>query len=310
MICKLISPEELRTFLPFLFRGVNEQERAIHLRLQQIEPVLSQNAIEIFAAFSRDNQVLGFTVSQQINDDPPLATFRLFHVLDTLQSVDPAGYIVTGKELFNAAFSHLKKINTFIRVELLGLPAELVKYIVSNDFQQIDRVLMNIGRSSIDSLVESELPPGYSIVSFKNAMKTSIGSLMLDYSSESTDNIIYPEFAGADGSEKFLERFDETRNRYIKVLIRDQEILGVCFLLRSSSSSGHISDLGISPNYQRKGLGRALLTQSLLHMVRNEPSITRVALRVTIENKAAINLYRSLGFDQVERFPALIWKAG
>ena len=57
---------------------------------------------------------------------------------------------------------------------------------------------------------------------------------------------------------------------------------------------GAIQNVGISPRYRGKGLGRALLLQNL-HGFRSV-GLQRVYLDVSAENEPAVNLYRSVGF--------------
>ncbi len=60
----------------------------------------------------------------------------------------------------------------------------------------------------------------------------------------------------------------------------------------------YIGDLSVAPAHRGSGLGRLLLVRALLAY--REAGHTRTGLTVTLQNTAAYNLYRSLGFD-VER---------
>lgn len=64
--------------------------------------------------------------------------------------------------------------------------------------------------------------------------------------------------------------------------------------IEPGSSTGEIYVLGIAPEAAGRGLGRALLGAGLARMV--ERSCTAADLYVEAENRAAVALYRSLGF--------------
>lgn len=60
---------------------------------------------------------------------------------------------------------------------------------------------------------------------------------------------------------------------------------------------GHIYGVYVSPSNRGKGIARALL-QHLLQTVKQNPNLEQVLLAVTARESAAVNLYRSLGFEK------------
>jgi GNAT superfamily N-acetyltransferase len=64
--------------------------------------------------------------------------------------------------------------------------------------------------------------------------------------------------------------------------------------LRRSQWVGTIQNVGVVPEHRGCGLGRALLTKSLLGF--RQLGIRQVRLEVTAANKSAVRLYESLGF--------------
>jgi ribosomal-protein-alanine N-acetyltransferase len=55
-------------------------------------------------------------------------------------------------------------------------------------------------------------------------------------------------------------------------------------------------NIAINPECQGKGLGRALLRESLVAL---DANITKVFLEVRVSNESALQLYRSEGFSQI-----------
>lgn len=76
------------------------------------------------------------------------------------------------------------------------------------------------------------------------------------------------------------------------------ELIGVdCGTIQGvvvSPTSGCIQNVGIIPTHRGQGLGRALVTQCLLGY--QAAGLQRVTLEVTADNRAAVELYRQLGF--------------
>jgi GNAT superfamily N-acetyltransferase len=61
---------------------------------------------------------------------------------------------------------------------------------------------------------------------------------------------------------------------------------------------GAIQNVGVIPSYRGLGLGRALVHQALQGFV--QAGLSRAYLEVTAENRAAVHLYRSLGFRRAK----------
>jgi ribosomal protein S18 acetylase RimI-like enzyme len=70
---------------------------------------------------------------------------------------------------------------------------------------------------------------------------------------------------------------------------------------------GHITQLCVTPEHLRKGLGRRLLTYCAAQLARRR--FDAITLTVTAENAAAVGLYEKLGFGVRHVFDALVWTA-
>ncbi len=68
--------------------------------------------------------------------------------------------------------------------------------------------------------------------------------------------------------------------------------------IRDRFGLGSIQNLGIIPSHRGQQVGTALLFRSLAGF--RESGLNRVHLEVTADNRAAIRLYRRLGFDTVK----------
>lgn len=63
-----------------------------------------------------------------------------------------------------------------------------------------------------------------------------------------------------------------------------------------AAETGYIQRLAVDPSVRRQGLGRALVDDALRWMRRR--GVTRVLVNTAVDNEAAINLYRSSGFEE------------
>ena len=60
---------------------------------------------------------------------------------------------------------------------------------------------------------------------------------------------------------------------------------------------GYVTNVGVLPNYRKKGIGRALV-QELINYSKNK-DLAFLSLEVRVSNNAAIGLYSSLEFTEV-----------
>ncbi len=70
--------------------------------------------------------------------------------------------------------------------------------------------------------------------------------------------------------------------------------------------TGRISNVGISPKYRRQGYGEQAVRFALNKLLQN--NVKQAYLRVHVKNKAAINLYKKIGFLPETRIKTLIWR--
>ncbi len=74
----------------------------------------------------------------------------------------------------------------------------------------------------------------------------------------------------------------------------DDEYVGTVQGVLHLGEAGAIQNLGIVPEHRGRGLGKALLLRAL-HAFR-ERGLARATLEVTAQNKAAVHIYRQIGF--------------
>ncbi|MDH5201013.1 MAG: GNAT family N-acetyltransferase [Candidatus Bathyarchaeota archaeon] len=77
-------------------------------------------------------------------------------------------------------------------------------------------------------------------------------------------------------------------------------------ILNLNPGEGLISNIGVDPSQRGRGYGRQIMLFGLKTL--KERGLERARLRVHVDNKPAVRLYESLGFDKSERYVTLIWR--
>ncbi len=68
------------------------------------------------------------------------------------------------------------------------------------------------------------------------------------------------------------------------------------------AKKGHVVSIAVLPEYRRQGIGSALMKEVMLNLQRQ--GANECFLEVRVSNEHALELYRSLGFAQVDRLPS------
>jgi ribosomal protein S18 acetylase RimI-like enzyme len=83
-------------------------------------------------------------------------------------------------------------------------------------------------------------------------------------------------------------------------------LCGVSLASMVAPECGHITQICVSPAVMGKGVGHALLRQSLMTL--REHGCGSGSLTVTAANQGAVELYERVGFSTVRRFTAFVWE--
>jgi ribosomal-protein-alanine N-acetyltransferase len=90
--------------------------------------------------------------------------------------------------------------------------------------------------------------------------------------------------------------------RLFEIKEENNLLIGGYIISRHSNNYCHILNFCIAKTFQSKGYGRQLL-QKVLYSLTELQHIDYVILEVRPSNKAALHLYQSMGFEQVEVKP-------
>jgi ribosomal protein S18 acetylase RimI-like enzyme len=86
----------------------------------------------------------------------------------------------------------------------------------------------------------------------------------------------------------------------IFVIAPDGQVAAYCIIWTDEITKvGHFEPVGTHPNFQRKGLGKALLFDALRSL--KSEGMTEADVCTNHDNEAAIPLYQSVGFEIKKR---------
>ncbi|MHA1984790.1 MAG: GNAT family N-acetyltransferase [Candidatus Hodarchaeales archaeon] len=215
------------------------------------------------------------------------------------------------KNLIEQVISELKSLSDFIEIKI-KMSDFSIEFLLSQGFSKIPRANMIISLENIHRIPEPKVDTNYSIISFENIWIKETAKLIVETNKEELDSQIFPEFTNIISAEKMIKDFISNKygifeNKYSSLIAKDGILIGYCFITIIDKTSGFILDIGITPKFRGKGLGKYLITNSLLNLLKINPDVNQVELAVTLLNKPAINLYQKLGFKFNRYADVLIW---
>ena len=79
-------------------------------------------------------------------------------------------------------------------------------------------------------------------------------------------------------------------------------LLGAVLTSQVARGVGHVTQVCVRPEWQGRGLGRALMEAALRRL--EAKGCHGASLTVTAENRGAVSLYRAMGFEVIKEFSA------
>ena len=88
---------------------------------------------------------------------------------------------------------------------------------------------------------------------------------------------------------------------------KNGRILGFLNMTSPADETPEIRTVGVLPEARGKGLGKKLILRALADLASH--GFQECALTVAVQNRNALNLYRNLGFREVDHFNVYCWKS-
>jgi len=169
--------------------------------------------------------------------------------------------------------------------------------------------------SAMQALALSEhIPPGVSIAPWTEARQDDSARLVAAAYRGHVDSDINDQYRSPSGARRFLNNIVQYPGcgtffgpaSYAAIDAKGA-LCGISLASLVSNTTGHITQICVSPAQRGKGVGYALLRRSMLALAVH--GCQTVGLTVTSTNTGAIRLYEQMGFTDRREFAAYIWDA-
>jgi ribosomal protein S18 acetylase RimI-like enzyme len=218
------------------------------------------------------------------------------------------------RALFDHVFAIAKKELDFITFES-GYPTpwistEFSDYVVHNGVKKYDRAYMRLDRTVFSEA--AQIPKSIEIAPFSEEQIDDVTHVVFRAVDNTVDQELWPTIYGTEQAALEFHRNIISGNwgdhgpRSSWIAKSGPRCVGVCFMV-TQGANGSIMHLAVDPDWRRRGIGRALLTQSIDNLFRENDDLSGVYLAVTLGNPA-MQLYESIGFSVVNYSSSYIWK--
>jgi ribosomal protein S18 acetylase RimI-like enzyme len=218
------------------------------------------------------------------------------------------------RPLFDHVFAVAKNELDFVSFES-GYPtpwisAKFSDYVMRNGVKKYDRVFMRLERAGFSEA--AQIPKSIEIIPFSEEQTKEVTHVVFRAVDNTVDQDLWPNIYGTEQAALEFHQNIISGNwgdhgpRSSWIAKAGQRYVGVCFMVTQGTNGG-VMHLAVDPDWRRRGIGRALLTQSIDNIFRENEDLSGVYLAVTLGNPA-MQLYESVGFSVVNYSSSYIWK--
>jgi len=220
------------------------------------------------------------------------------------------------KELLSEMFSALRSMPLLQRIEAQLMPfgTELDPAFLSQYFRLHKRqfMLLNLADANLSG---KPLSAGLRLEPWSDRAFESAARLIQLAYADHVDGTINDQYRSEAGGMKFLRnivilpgcgQFLPEASFLVRPATSDS-LIGMVLTSTVQERVGHTTQICVMPGYQKHGIGRALMEESI-HALRRR-HYERLSLTVTAVNSSAVDLYEHLGFRTIKKFAAGVWQA-
>jgi ribosomal protein S18 acetylase RimI-like enzyme len=220
------------------------------------------------------------------------------------------------KELLSEMFSALRSTPLLQRIEAQLMPfgTELDPAYLSQYFRLHGRqfMLLDLPKANLSG---KPLSAGLRIEPWSDRAFESAARLIQLAYADHVDGAINDQYRSEAGGMKFLRnivilpgcgQFLPEASFLVRPAASDN-LIGMVLTSTVQERVGHTTQICVMPGYQKHGIGRALMEQSIQALRRRH--YERLSLTVTAVNSSAVDLYEHLGFRTIKKFAAGVWQA-
>lgn len=172
-----------------------------------------------------------------------------------------------------------------------------IRWLEENGFSVADFHFVYLARSLEDPIEEPVLPEGFHI---RTSRGDEADALLRSVASHAAFKAKKPFDEYWPRTLRFVQSPVYVPEHEIFVVSPDGAVASYCIVWTDALTRiGHFEPVGTHPDFHRKGLGRALLLESLRRL--KSEGMTVADVFTSYDNHAAIRLYETVGFRQVKK---------
>ena len=156
---------------------------------------------------------------------------------------------------------------------------------------------------------ELSLDPDYQLANFTLENLDDELQVIVNANKNTLDGEIFQQFSNLDVLRDFFHRCDiagKTLREDSPIIIHNNKIVGVNIVTNFSETSSYIWIIALLAEHRGKGLGKYLMLKA--HENCKNANVEQMVLDVTIDNNAAYNLYKRLGYKETARYLTVVKK--
>ena len=205
----------------------------------------------------------------------------------------------------------VERIESQLLLRPHGTHTEILR---KNGFEIHERLFMELEIGSTETLAgPSEPMDELELRSWRDSDFAAAGHLIATAYEGHLDGVINDQYRSVSGSLRFLHNivrfpgcgvFDPSASRVLAFRGRD-EIAALLLCSKVREEVGHVTQICVSRQYRRRGLGAWLLADCARALRR--AGFQALTLTVTRQNTEAVALYLRSGFAIRQTFDAMVW---
>jgi len=222
-------------------------------------------------------------------------------------------HIINGKNHDDLVFELITKVSNLLKsrkkeylliynIQNLALEAKLKK----SDFAVYQRVTMVYDLKE-NQMPEFNLDSEYHYDCFTLDRLDEELQIIVDANKNHIDGDIFKQFSTLENLKEFFyeSKMDSERLRSDSpIVLRNGKVIGVNIITNLSESESYVWIIALLSEHRGKGLGKYLMLKA--HENCKNTNIKQMILDVTIDNVAAFNLYKNLGYKETKRYLTVV----
>ena len=220
----------------------------------------------------------------------------------------------TLKKLFQVGIEHLKSQNfDVIRMISRTTNGPYEPLLLELGFRKYERTKMTLTRENYQIQPVPEITPNLRFQLWTEEIKEGLLPILVDshFNFNHPDGFVFSQYIGLEGCRNYMKDMEGNKfgvflpDHSYGCFLDNRLIGGITFLNRENQ--GYISEIAIDSSLKGQHLGKSILFKAIKKWFEHNPESQQIDLDVTLANKNAYNLYKTLGFQEGDHYVFYCW---